>query len=212
MYKSYADLHRRPSPDFDIGSLVWLSRKNISTVRPIDKLDHRKIGPFKIIEKIGGAAYKLDLPPTLRIHNVFHCSLLSPYHENSFEGRLPVEPDPIIVDEHLELEVEEVLDSRIYYGKLQYLVQWKGQSVQERTWEPVNHLKNAPRMIEEFHKNHPERPTSAQKKSKDSWDSLSLLRLRVKCAEKGLKVRGSKPELVERLSKFKFSEEEEEES
>ena len=98
----------------------------------------------KWLLKSAVAAYRLDLPPTMKSHDVFHVSLLTPYLENTFAGRIATQPPPVIVDDQEELEVDSVLDSRIRYRKLEYLVHWRGQGINDRTWEPVEHLANAP--------------------------------------------------------------------
>ena len=49
---------------------------NIKTIRPSKRLDYKKIGPFKVLAKVGTSAYKLALPPSMAIHNTFHSSLL----------------------------------------------------------------------------------------------------------------------------------------
>ena len=44
------------------------------------KLSYRYVGPYRIIEKIGAVAYRLELPPKLsHIHDVFHVSMLQKY-------------------------------------------------------------------------------------------------------------------------------------
>src|ERR1700709_401985 len=80
----YYDEKHIPAPDLQRDQLVWLLRRNIKTTRPSDKLDHRRLGPYRIIRKIGACSYHLQLPSYLsRLHPVFHVSLLEPYKDPS---------------------------------------------------------------------------------------------------------------------------------
>ena len=160
MYKKHYDSHVKSSPLFKVGDQVWLSRKNISTTRPSRKLDVRRLGPFKIVECIGESklAYKLDLPATMRIHPVFHESLLTPYHANRIAGRTQTPPPAIEVEGEQEYEVEEILDSKIIRNKLRYLVSWTGYGPNDRTWEPAEHLENSPEITARYHARYPQRP------------------------------------------------------
>ena len=69
-----ANKHRK-DVDYEIGDMVFLNSRNIKTQRPSKKLDDKMLGPFKIIAKVG-RAFRLELPRTMLIHNVFHPSLL----------------------------------------------------------------------------------------------------------------------------------------
>ena len=160
-YKANYDTHVKEAPDFSVGDLVWLSRKNITTTRPSTKLDFRRLGPFKITEVVGEskAAFKLDLPPTMQIHPVFPVSLLTPHHANSITGREQPLPPPVVVENELEWEVKEILDSKLKRGKLHYYVDWKGYTPQDRTWEPAANVQNSPQVIAEFHTRYPLRPS-----------------------------------------------------
>ena len=91
----------------------------------------------------------------MKIHPIFHVSLLEPYKDSTIPGRLQTPPPPIEVDGTKEFEVLEILDSRINCGKLEYLVHWQGYEVHERTWKPAANLENAPEMIAEFHREYP---------------------------------------------------------
>ncbi|CAO1629501.1 unnamed protein product [Parajaminaea phylloscopi] len=75
-YAKYADIHRRESPVYQVGQLVKLSRRNIPSGRPTDKLNDRWIGPLKIIEVVNPVAVRLELPTSMKIHPVFHVNLL----------------------------------------------------------------------------------------------------------------------------------------
>ena len=154
----YYDRKVKEAPPLEEGDQVWLLRRNIKTTRPSDKLDYKRLGPFRIKSKIGQAAFHLQLPPSMRIHPVFHVSLLEPFKQNDIPGRVQDPSPPVIVDDYEEYEVEEILDSRIRYGKLQYFVHWKDWPVSSRTWEPVKNLVNAPDLVEDFHRAYPTKP------------------------------------------------------
>lgn len=65
-YQVPADRHRSPIPEsFAPGNFVWLNSKNIKTRRPSKKLDHKRLGPFKIIKKVSENAFRLDLPHSM---------------------------------------------------------------------------------------------------------------------------------------------------
>jgi hypothetical protein len=69
--------------------LVYLLRRNIKTTRPSNKLDHKKFGPFKIKRNIKDINYELYLPLTIRIHPIFHISLLEPANPDTPAGPAP---------------------------------------------------------------------------------------------------------------------------
>nr|GEZ59930.1 hypothetical protein [Tanacetum cinerariifolium] len=77
--KSYADKRRKPL-EFSVGEYVLLKvspGKGVARFGKKEKLAPRFVGPFKIIEKVGIVAYRLDLPKELNgVHDTFHVSNL----------------------------------------------------------------------------------------------------------------------------------------
>lgn len=156
-YKEQADKHRIQHP-FKVGDSVWLLRNNIKTTRPSNKLDYKRLGPFKISAQINQVSFRLDLPSTLKIHNVFHVSQLEPSLPTKFPGRKQEPPHPILIDDILEYEVKDILDFKIIRNKPHYLVDWKGYDPSERSWEPLENLKHAQLVIKKFHSKYPTNP------------------------------------------------------
>ena len=142
--KHYADRKRRKPIEFKEGQMVYLHTKNLKTGRPSKKLDAKRTGPFKITEKIGSVAYRLQLPLSWKIHPVFHVSLLRPavineqLHPDVIDDNL--RPPPDIIDDEEEYEVETILEHRggKRKNRRQYLVKWKGYP--DTTWEPRSNL------------------------------------------------------------------------
>lgn len=147
---------KRREYTFNVGDKVLLSAKylNLPTDGPSRKLQAKYIGPFEVEHVISTVAYKLRLPDHMRIHPVFHVSLLKPYIDNpsKFTGRSKDErpPPTVMEDGHEEFEVEEILDKRRRGRGVQYLVKWKGYPDYEASWEPLRNLTNALEAIEEF--------------------------------------------------------------
>jgi hypothetical protein len=119
------------------------------------------MGPFRIVEKVGeaGLAYRLELPSQMRVHPVFHVSLLEPYVESRIRGRKQEPPPPVEVEGELEYEVNRVLDSRVVRGRLRYLVDWIGYGPESRTWEPAEYITNTADAISRYHRKNPHRPS-----------------------------------------------------
>ena len=69
-----------------------------------------------MLSKVGNAAYKLHIPHSLKIHPVFHVSLLKKYL-----GAM-TEPDAVEVEEEKEFEIEKIVGHTVRHGQLYYLV------------------------------------------------------------------------------------------
>src|SRR5579859_4167189 len=159
-YKAQYNRHTQPVPEHKVGDKFWLLQSNIHTTRPSQKLDVRRMGPFRILEVVGDAksVFRLELPHQMKIHNVFHVSLLEPYQENTFEGRVQAPPPLEEVDGVEEFQVKEIVDSKVSWRKLLYLVEWEGYGPNDRTWEPVKHLTHGEEAVTAYHRRFPQRP------------------------------------------------------
>jgi len=160
-YSTASAKSRSPTPNFSVGNLVWLNARNVKTKRPSKKLDHKRLGPFKITDKVSSHAFRLQLPKALQaLHPVFHVNLLEPHTPNEIPNRKQPPPPPIELESAIEYEVSAILDYRKQRNQLQYLVEWEGyeDTPEHRTWEPLSNLKNAAKLIKEFHLRYPNKP------------------------------------------------------
>ncbi|THC88625.1 hypothetical protein EYZ11_011928 [Aspergillus tanneri] len=89
---------------------------------------------------------------------VFHTNLLHPAATDPLTGQRPKNSGPVIVDGEVVYRVDEILDSRKYYGHIQYLVKWSGWDINDSTWEPIEHVDGLDAQ-KEFHKRYPYKPS-----------------------------------------------------
>ena len=142
--------------DLVVGDLVLLNTEHIDLSNipdsSIKKLQDRFVGPFSIVKIISKTTYKLELPSNWKLHPVFHISKLKKHIDDIelFESRKASRPSPEIIDAFEEYEVECIVDKRVRYKKLQYLVKWKGYPEYENTWEPINNLSNAQEAVKAY--------------------------------------------------------------
>ena len=147
--EKFANQHRIKAPEFKVNDKVWINSSLILRNKN-KKLKPRKLGPYKIIEKVSPVTYKIDFPKNIRIHPIIHVSELEPYYKENFKRKKEPSP-PIIVNDDEEYEVEEILDKRKHYGRIQYLIKWKGCPLSEASWEPEENL-NCPEILKKFNK------------------------------------------------------------
>ena len=111
--RRHYDGKREPQPNFQVGDKVMLNAKNIQTLQPSKKLDHRMREPWIIIKCIGPRAFQLDLKEYKgRKHDVFLVGLLEPYHESTIPSHVQPLPPPVNDEEDL-YKLEDVLDSKV---------------------------------------------------------------------------------------------------
>ncbi|KAK6140642.1 hypothetical protein DH2020_025615 [Rehmannia glutinosa] len=145
--KSYAD-KRRKDLEFEVGDEVFLRlspRKGLINPKKGGKLSPRYVGPYKILQRIGKLAYRLELPPPYTgMYDVFHVSRLMKYQPD---------PEHIITNKPIELKSDmsyEEVPVKILLREVNKLrnkeialvkVLWRNQSVEEATWEGEDEMR-----------------------------------------------------------------------
>ncbi|GKA25150.1 putative reverse transcriptase domain-containing protein [Tanacetum coccineum] len=145
--RSYANVRRKPL-EFQVGDRVMLKvspRKGVIRFGKRGKLNPRYIRPFKILERIGPVAYKLELHEELsNVHNTFHVSnlkkclsdesLVIPMKELRLDDKLNFVEEPV---EIMDREVKQLKQSRIPIVK----VRWNSKRGPKFTWEREDQIR-----------------------------------------------------------------------
>ncbi|KAF1333397.1 Retrovirus polyprotein, partial [Globisporangium splendens] len=140
--KHYYDRNRNHQ-EFQIGDEVLLNGKNLDIrhkgFAQTTKLAPRYIGPYKIIRKVHKDSYELLLPKGLKLHPVFHTSLLKPYQKD--DKRTQEVRKVILADGSEGQLVKTVIGHRKRKSHMQYKIWWLGETKEPATWVPIDNLK-----------------------------------------------------------------------
>jgi hypothetical protein len=102
--------------EFEVGNWIYLRLqpyKQISLKKKLkdNKLTPKYYAPYKVLQRIGSMAYKLELPPYSHVHPVFHVSFLKKVIDNKISVQTIL---PKINEEgKIILELETILETRI---------------------------------------------------------------------------------------------------
>jgi hypothetical protein len=142
MMKTAADQHRI-SHKFAVGDFAFVKLRPYRQIsvagRRVHKLSKRYYGPYKLIKAIGEVAFQLELPPTSKIHPVFHVSQLKPcLGDTAATLDLP----PTAEENHPVIQPLSVLDWKYNTEatEWQVLIQWEGLFPEDSTWESYQEI------------------------------------------------------------------------
>ena len=136
---------------------------------------------------VGAWAYHLELREHLHfIHDVFHISLLEPFRRRASEEDSELEP--IKVNDQMEWEVDDILDSWWQKNRgLQYLLWWKGYSDLHDTWTKAEWI-NVDELLGTFHECYLDKPhpdSSLLAKCKCGWPAKECHDVPTKAPRRG---------------------------
>ena len=123
------------------------------------KLSQQRAGPFKVLQKVGSLAYRLELPPTMRIHPVISVAQLEPCPQGDpYDRPRPENPGSVEAEDpsYPSFEIERLLDRKLVRGAPQYLVKWKGWDHSWNTYYPLRELTlKAQELVDDYDSKNP---------------------------------------------------------
>ena len=102
----------RTFPPWKVGNKVWLETTNLRLQYPCRKLSPKRLGPFEITQVLSPLVYRLKLPSTWKIHDVFHAGLLSPFKQTNTHGPNFSVPPPTLIGSEEEYEVKAIISHK----------------------------------------------------------------------------------------------------
>lgn len=158
--KSYYDSSHKPI-NIPKGSMMYLRLHHGYKIPGLTnhKLHNQRVGPFKVLEKIGKLAYLLELPPVMRMHPVVSVAQLEPGHTlpDPYDRRSNVDPPPVVEDDGIDsdpeskpYEIETLLEKKISRGKAHYLIKWKDCGNEHNVWYSIDDLQNALELVDDY--------------------------------------------------------------
>jgi hypothetical protein len=127
---------------YQINDMVWIKTSHFLPPGRKQQLSKKLlpeyVGPYRIKKVLNYYAVEIDFPPSVRINNRINRSFLKRFKPSKWKSSVPV-PLADDIGEN-ELEVDRILDERLFRGKQQFLVRWRGDESIHDTWEYVDRL------------------------------------------------------------------------
>ena len=156
-----ANRRRVRAPVYRPGQKVWLLARDLplqTSQTSTRKLNPRFVGPYTVSRIISPVAVRLDLPPALKVHPVFHVSQLKPVVTSSLSPPVTAPPPPrVLADGDPVWTVRKLLAVRRRGRGFQYLVDWEGFGPEDRSWVPQSYLAD-PSLLDDFYRDNPDAP------------------------------------------------------
>ncbi|MCO5573814.1 hypothetical protein L7F22_027589 [Adiantum nelumboides] len=134
--KYVAKSNEKARPEFfQAGDLVQVSSQNINLPANLTpKFNHRYYGPYRIVRDFNNLSYQLELPTNVKIHNIFHVSLLKRFYVDKKFGThtLDTRVNPF--------KPEIILKHHFVRKYLEFYVTWRGSPMSRCTWVPEDRV------------------------------------------------------------------------
>jgi hypothetical protein len=151
--KQQADQHRSER-SFEVGDWVFLrlqpyKQMSLKQAKKDNKLSPKYYGPYKVLQKIGTMAYKLELPASSQVHLVFLVSCLN----KVIGDKIPVQTILPELDEEgkIILDPEAITDTRIRQLRnrsiSKYFIKWRKLPAEDSTWEDECFIQKHPDLL-----------------------------------------------------------------
>ena len=144
----HANRHKK-NVKYEVKNLVWISTKNIMTNRLFKKFDYKMIESYFII-KIVNSFYQIKLFETVKTFDTFHFSFLKKTSTNSLSEQINEFSTSIIIDDEKKWKMNDILNVRRHYRRIQFLVKWKDHD-ENKTWYNSMKFQNAKEIVKNLY-------------------------------------------------------------
>jgi hypothetical protein len=134
---------------FKTKNLIILFIKNIKLKNSSQKLSHKFIKSFRIVETMNKQIYRLNFFSFYRIHDVFHVFYLKSYKRRRDDNIISEYSSSELFDDDEVNEVKRILQKKISKKIIYYLIKWKNWSKKYNEWVAKKNM-NALDLLQEF--------------------------------------------------------------
>jgi hypothetical protein len=147
--KRHVDKSRNFSSEYKAEDMIWLFIKNVKIERSFRKLNHKMIESYKI-KKILRNVCQLNLSSSMKIHDTFHTFLLRSASTNSLIDQIQSSSFSIVMNDEKEYEMNDILNNRYHYDKLQYKIVWTDH-FSDKAWYSTKNFEHFKNILKNYH-------------------------------------------------------------